>query len=345
MRSTTTIFAALLFACAVTALPGQAPSLEEFRQWQTAVGKGYATAAEEKHRHAIFIRNAAIIDEHNANSAATFWLSRNKFADLTNAEFRAKYLGLRRHSRPCPPVGPCHSGANTKATAMPLVSGSIPSSLDWRDQNAVNAIKDQGQCGSCWAFSATAAMETAWFLATNGTLLSLSEQMCVDCVDGGADNCNEGGEMHDCYLQVIKQGGDELEKDYPYTARSGKGCKYDPSKAVTKFASYVNVTQYNETALLYAAAKSVVSVGIDASSDKFQLYGGGVYNDNKCKSGWNDLDHGVAVIGYGVDKGENYWLVRNSWGTDWGIAGYILMSRDKNNQCGIATDATLPLTA
>jgi len=336
MLSTVIVVFTLVVSTTVTALPGQAPSLEEFRQWQSLMGKSYVTAAEEAIRHDIFVRNAAFIDEHNADPKTTFLLGRTKFADLTNAEYRSKYLGLRR--RP--------SAHRPMAEAMPLAAGDIPDSFDWRDKNLVNAIKDQGQCGSCWAFSATAAMETAWALKS-GTLLSLSEQMCVDCVNGGADNCNEGGEMHDCYLQVIKQGGDETEADYPYTERSKGVCKYDQTKAVTRFSSYVNVTQYNETALRYAAAQSVVSVAIDASSLWFQLYSGGVFNlpAPYCKTDWNDLDHGVAVVGYGALNGTSYWTVRNSWGVFWGMQGYILMSRDANNQCGIATDATLPKTA
>jgi len=296
-------------------------------------GKTYA-GAEKAHRFAAFTKNAQVIEAHNADTTQTFTLGFTKFADLTNAEYRAT-LNLRRSGK-APTARPL-------SKAMPLSNAALPASVDWRTKGAVNDVKDQGQCGSCWSFSATTAMETAWFLK-NGTLLSLSEQMCVDCVDGGADNCDQGGEMHDCYLQVIKQGGDELESDYPYTATSKGKCKYAPAKAVTTFTGYMNVTMFNETALAVAAVQTVISVAIDASSDKFQMYTHGVYNVPSCKSNYDGLDHGVAVVGYGALNGVNYWLVRNSWGSSWGMEGYILMSKDKNNQCGIATDATWPLT-
>jgi cathepsin L len=302
----------------------------------TKHNKVYSSEAEKAHRFKVFSKNAAIVAAHNLEAdkgTYTFRLDTNVLADMTNAEYRAKMLRYRPGSR--------SAAAQAFAVKQEPTQATLPPSVDWRTKGAVNAVKDQGQCGSCWAFSATAAMETAWFIKT-GKLLSLSEQMCVDCVNGGADDCNTGGEMHDCYLQVIKQGGDELESDYPYTATSGHGCKYSTAKSVTKFASYVNVTQYDEVALATMAVKSVVSVAIDASSIWFQLYSSGVYNQADCKYKWNDLDHGVAVVGYGSLSGDNYWTVRNSWGGLWGMQGYILMSKDKSNQCGIATDATVP---
>jgi len=184
-------------------------------------------------------------------------------------------------------------------------------------------------------------MEGAWFQHSN-KLVSLSEQLCVDCVLNGADTCDLGGEMHDCYLQVVQEGGDMSEADYPYKATSGNDCQWDPSKSVATMSSYVNVTQGDENALQQSSSQSVVSVGIDASNMSFQFYSSGVYDEPDCKNGWYDLDHGVTVVGYGTKGSKPYWIVKNSWGSDWGMSGYILMSRNKNNQCGIATDATVP---
>lgn len=269
----------------------------------------------------------------------------NQFGDWTNEEYKQRVLGLNRKNGKegkAKKAGFVASGTITSERAA-----SLPASFDWRTKGAVNAVKDQGQCGSCWSFSATTALETAFWNKT-GTLLSLSEQLCVDCVDNGADTCDVGGEMHDCYLEVLNLGGEETEGSYPYTASSGAGCQYNKTLSVpVKVTGYVNSTQGDENALLVTASESVVSIGIDASSIWFQLYFGGVYDDPSCKNTWADLDHGVAIVGWGHDtpSGKDYWIVRNSWGAFWGQAGYIWMLRGNTNACGVATDATLPILA
>lgn len=213
-------------------------------------------------------------------------------------------------------------------------------SWDWRTHsNVVNPVKNQGSCGSCWAFSAVAAMEGAFNLKT-GSLHSFSEQQVVDCTLNGANTCSIGGEMWQGIDYVAKAGGIESETSYPYKGTSGGGCHFDSSKVVGKFSGYVNVTSGDEAALKAATfEKPVISVGIDASSIWFQLYLFGVYDHSSCKNSIDDLDHGVAVVGYGTDSGKDYWWVRNSWGGAWGIHGYIRMVRNKNNQCGVATQA------
>jgi len=291
------------------------------------------------HRYNIFKRNVDLIDNHNEAQAAgkySFTLAINKFADRTNDEYK-QVLGLKRQGKEAPANKVPH-------THHRHVDASVPDTMDWRDLGAVTEVKDQGQCGSCWAFSATAAMEGAYF-QTSGDLISLSEQLCVDCVNGGADTCDIGGEMHDCYLQIIAEDGDETEEDYPYTATSGNPCGFDASLAVAKnFTGYTNITSGDESDLQLRSSQHVISVGIDASSFMFQLYGSGVYNDPTCQNGWNQLDHGVTVVGYNHDKdsGLDYWIVKNSWGADWGQEGCIWMARNLQNQCGIATDATFP---
>jgi len=294
------------------------------------------------HRYNIFKSNLLFVQHHNqkfAKGEVSYELSMNHLGDLTNAEYKLR-LGYR------------NTGA-LRPEAEPHINNqkSLPNSIDWREKGAVNPPKDQGQCGSCWAFSATAAMETAWYLHSNN-LLSLSEQLCVDCVNNGTNTCDTGGEMHDCYLQVIKEGGDESESAYPYTATSQSKCLFDDTKVVATMSAYRNVTKCtvtnnntyhcSEADLKSAAAITVVSVGIDASQQSFQFYSGGVYNEPACNS-CDNLDHGVAVVGYGTEGGSDYWWVRNSWGDGWGLSGYIKMSRNKNNQCGIACDATYPV--
>jgi len=297
--------------------------------------------AETLRRFQIFKSNLDYVEAHNEramNGQHSYLLAMNRFGDWTNHEYRNRMLGLKRsRTAPITRDNDNHHHHHTQLN-------DVPTSIDWRQKGAVTEIKDQGQCGSCWAFSATAAMEGAWSQSGNPPkLISLSEQLCVDCVNDGADTCDMGGEMHDCYLQVIQEGGDETEDDYPYTATSGNPCAFDASKVVATFSSYQNVTQYDENALQVAASSGVISIGIDASNISFQFYYTGVYDEPSCKSKWSDLDHGVAIVGYDSLDGVDYWTVKNSWGMGWGMDGYILMSRNKGNQCGVATDATFPI--
>jgi len=328
-----TLVALLACVAVASALHAEEEYQSFFTNFVIKFKKSY-DVTEMFNRFHIFKRNIDLIDQHNEEAAKgkwTFTLGVNHLADITNEEYQ-QMLGY--HSSKDVSGSPVYSHRAT----------GVPTKFDWRPKGAVTPVQDQGQCGSCWAFSATAAMEGGYF-QQSGKLIKLSEQMCVDCVNNGADTCDLGGEMHDCYLQVIAQGGDMLESDYPYTATSGNPCAFVSSKAVANvFTGYTNVTVGDENALMQASANHVVSVGIDASSFLFQLYSTGVYNDPSCHNDAADLDHGVTVVGYDHDSasGLDYWIVKNSWGAYWGQSGYIWMTRNKNNQCGIATDATVP---
>lgn len=194
-------------------------------------------------------------------------------------------------------------------------------------------------------------LETDNFLrvlcSQTGKIVQFSEQEMVDCVKNGANTCDVGGYMEDVYEELIQHHGGKIqtEDQYPYTGKSLKKCKSDDSNAVGEFTGYVTLPNGDEKALLTAAyQRPVVAVAIDASAFSFQFYSSGVYNEPNCKKLYDELDHGVSVVGYGTDaKGGDYWIVRNSWGGSWGQKGYIWMSRNKDNQCGIATDASYPL--
>jgi cathepsin L len=299
-----------------------------FEDFKTTYGKVYLET-EENHRYTVFKSNLDFVNSWDAETSG-FTVAINKFSDLTSAEFASIYNGMKvtKVYEPVPEPLPVHSG----------VTGDI---VNWVNKGAVTPIKNQGQCGSCWSFSATGSMEGAKFIAT-GTLTSLSEQDLVDCsTSQGNDGCN-GGLMDDAFQYVIQNNGIDTEASYPYTATGPNTCQYSTSSIGDTISSYKDVTSGSESALLTAVNQQPISVAIDASQQSFQMYSGGVYYEPACSS--TQLDHGVLAVGYGTDSSNTaYWLVKNSWGTDWGMNGYIQMSRNKNNNCGIATMASYPI--
>ncbi|KAL2475220.1 KDEL-tailed cysteine endopeptidase CEP1 [Abeliophyllum distichum] len=234
---------------------------------------------------------------------------------------------------------PCLLFCNTSSFSYENVT-AVPSSMDWRKKGAVTGVKDQGQCGCCWAFSAVAAMEGINQLST-GKLISLSEQELVDCDTSEDMGCN-GGLMDNAFEFIIKNHGLTTESSYPYDGTDGTCNTKKESSHAAKITGYEDVPANSESALLKAVAKQPVSVAIDASGSDFQFYSSGVFT-GECGT---DLDHGVTAVGYGTTTdGTKYWLVKNSWGTSWGENGYIRMQRDidaEEGLCGIAMQASYP---
>jgi cathepsin L len=279
------------------------------------------TGEEYQTRFGIWMTNKRLVQEHNAANLG-FTVAVNKLAHLTPAEYRSM-LGFRMNK------------AERKATKTNF---KAPDACDWRDKGAVNPIKDQAQCGSCWAFSTVQSQESVYQIK-NGKLQSLSEQNLVDCVTS-CSGCN-GGLMTAAFEYVVKnQGGLWMtEEDYPYTARDGT-CKFDKTKGTSKTTGYVEIEEGNEDDLAAkVASMGPASIAIDASNWSFQMYSSGIYDEKSCSA--YDLDHGVGCVGYGSESGKNYWIVRNSWGTSWGEKGYIRMIKDKSNQCGEASMACI----
>jgi len=297
----------------------------EFSTWTTKYDKVYASEEFQK-RYTIFKSNLDFIAQHNKHANRHgYTVGLNKFADLTSQEFGHIYNGL--------------TPRDVTVSTSPVVYNNtlLPDSVDWRTKGAVTPVKNQGQCGSCWTFSSTGGIEGQWQIHGHG-LVSLSEQNIVDCCKEGY-GCG-GGWMDWAFAYVLSNHGIDTEASYPYTARNGV-CEFKEADIGAKITGYTDIASGSESALQDAVATvGPISVAIDASHSSFQLYRTGVYYEPACST--TALDHAVLAVGYGTDGGQDYWLVKNSWGTDWGMQGYIYMSRNRNNNCGIATKSSHP---
>lgn len=307
-----------------------------YNWWLSKHGKTYNKLGEREERFEIFKDNLRFIDEHNSKNRS-YKVGLTRFADLTNEEYRAMFLGTKSD-----PKRRVIKAKNPSRRYAFKATDELPDSVDWRKEGAVNPIKDQGSCGSCWAFSTIAAVEGINKIVT-GELISLSEQELVDCDRTYDAGCN-GGLMDNAFQFILKNGGIDTEQDYPYLAVDGT-C--DPVKVNNKAVTidgFEDVIPFDEKALQKAVANQPVSVAIEASGMPLQFYQSGVFS-GECGSA---LDHGVAIVGYGTDEtGMDYWIVRNSWGRDWGENGYIRIQRNVidtyTGKCGIAMQSSYPI--
>ncbi|XP_059623930.1 cysteine proteinase mucunain-like [Cornus florida] len=306
-----------------------------YEWWLAKHGKVYNGLGEHDKRFEIFKDNLRFIDEHNSENR-TYKVGLNRFADLTNEEYRSIYLGTKTDAK----RRFLKSKSASRRYAV-RVGDRLPESVDWREKGAVAPVKDQGNCGSCWAFSTVAAVEGVNQIAT-GDLITLSEQELVDCDRSYNAGCN-GGLMDYAFEFIISNGGMDSEDHYPY---QGIDTKCDPIRKNARVVSidgYEDVPPFDENALKKAVAHQPVSVAIEATGRALQLYLSGVFT-GECGTA---LDHGVAVVGYGTENGVDYWIVRNSWGNSWGENGYIRMERNAVDafagKCGIAMQASYPI--
>ncbi|XP_048132363.1 low-temperature-induced cysteine proteinase-like isoform X2 [Rhodamnia argentea] len=311
---------------------------ELFQRWKARHKKVYEHAAEAEKRLENFKRNLRYVIERS-RKGKRHGVGLNKFADLSNEEFKQLYLSKVKKSVNQKWRAKRESLRRNKRKGVE--SCEAPSSLDWRNYGIVTGVKDQGECGSCWAFSSTGAMEGINALKT-GDLISLSEQELVDC-DTTNDGC-DGGYMDYAFEWVINNGGIDSEFDYPYTSVTGMGgvCNEEYNKVVT-IDGYLDVYP-SDGALVCAVVQQPISVGMDGSAIDFQLYTSGIY-DGTCSDNPDDIDHAVLIVGYGSEGGEDYWIVKNSWGTDWGMEGYFLIRRNTDlpfGLCAINAMASYP---
>ncbi|XP_020110961.1 cysteine proteinase 1-like [Ananas comosus] len=315
---------------------GAAAVEAHFVSFERRFGRSYASAEERAHRRSVFAANLRRARRHQRlDPGAVHGVT--QFSDLTPAEFRRAFLGLRRKKGG---VGGSIFGSSHEAPILP--TNDLPSDFDWRDQGAVTGVKNQGSCGSCWSFSASGALEGANFLAT-GKLKSLSEQQLVDCDHecdpSEADACDQGcngGLMTTAFEYLLKSGGLESEADYPYTGTDGGSCKFDKSKIAASVKNFSVVSIDEDQIAANLVKHGPLAIGINAVF--MQTYIGGVSCPYICG---RHLDHGVLLVGYGSAgyspirfKEKPYWIIKNSWGESWGEDGYYRICRGRN-VCGV----------
>jgi cathepsin L len=326
----------LLFVCVYSAPTSNTELDAPWALFKRTFEKQYTSVEEEINRRSIWEANLAMIRNHNLEAdlgVHTYTLKMNQFGDMTNKEFNKQMNGLDLSLKDK------MSGLDRHTFLAPS-NVALPAAVDWRTKGYVTPVKDQGQCGSCWAFSATGSLEGQHFAKTS-QLVSLSEQNLVDC-SGTYGNMGCNGGLMDYAFQYIKMNmGIDTETSYPYEARNDK-CRFTAKNVGATDTGFVDIKSKNETDLQNAIATvGPISVAIDAAHSSFQFYHTGVYNEPACSQ--TQLDHGVLAVGYDTQNGKDYYIVKNSWGMSWGNQGYIWMSRNTMNQCGISTMASYPL--
>merc|ERR1711962_1922360 len=280
---------------------------------------------EESTRKTIWTNNHAFIKRHNEAYEAgneTYAVGEDEYTDLTNIEFASMLTSMQ--------------GFKSRAAneMFVLQHSDVRSEVDWRTDGYVTPVKNQGQCGSCWAFATTGSLEGAHFKQT-GDLVSLSEQQLVDCSTRNL-GCNGG--IVDWAFQYIQKHGITSEEQYPYKGRQGH-CHFHADTTAATLSSWKDIRRGSESDLQAAVSQQgPVAVAIDAGHRGFQMYKHGIYYDSYCSH--ERPNHAVLAVGYGTESDGQYWIVKNSWGTGWGDQGYIKMAKGRNNNCGIATQAS-----
>ena len=305
----------------------------EFDHFMKEHNKIYNSAEEYEKRYSIWAQNKALIQRHNEEAGRglhTYTVTVNQFSDMTGEEFKETMLTFKPAKK--------RNGNQAK----PYGCSSLPRSVDWKGKGYVTEVGNQGSCGSCWAFTATGALEGQHKRKT-GKLVDLSEQNLIDCSSKQGNQGCCGGMMDYSFEYVKVNGGIDTEKSYPYNwtdPKVGK-CKYRKADSGASCTGYVDLQKGNETSLQCAIAhEGPIAIGVDASHQGFRSYKRGVYDDPTCKS--EDLDFSLLVVGYGTENGIDYYNCKNDWGPEWGDHGYIKMVRNKQNQCGVASMASFP---
>ncbi|XP_051520057.1 cathepsin S, ortholog 1 [Myxocyprinus asiaticus] len=305
---------------------------DQWITWKSQHNKTYRNTRDELYRRAVWEQNFLYVLKHNEETAVslhTYTLGLNHLSDKTTDEVNLLLNGLMEEDFP---------DVNVSFTPPTHPQLPLPPRVNWTEHGMVSPVQNQGPCGSCWAFSAAGALEGQMKRRT-GVLVPLSPQNLMDCsVSLGNRGC-KGGYLSRAFLYVIQNKGIDSNSYYPYEHKQGE-CRYSVTGKAGYCSGFQIVQRHNEAALQHAVANiGPVSVGINAKLASFQRYRSGIYNDPKCST--RLVNHAVLVVGYGSENGQDYWLVKNSWGTAWGEKGFIRMARNKN-QCGISSFAIYP---
>lgn len=327
MRSIGLLMFVLLFSFSLSKTTWQDLKGYDFAQYTTEYNKVYPNENEYKERRIIFEHNLATILAHNSDTSSTWKMGANHLTDRTNAEFR-KLLGYRRQEI---------TSSNYQSPYVPkdVSLSSAPPSVDWREKGVISDVKDQGQCGSCWAFGTAETVESYYALKT-GQLHVLSEQQILDCTPnpddcGGTGGCG-GGIADIAYEKIIALGGLASEWTYPYVSYFGSDfdCHFKGIPPVAKLKGYTKLPSNHYASVIDALGSGPLVVNVDASD--WHSFETGVFTG--CNQNNSDINHVVELVGYGTDpKNGDYWLVRNSWTPSWGEGGYIRLARSSTVQC------------
>ncbi|XP_036333892.1 cathepsin L1 [Rhagoletis pomonella] len=310
-------------------------NVRDFGDFIAKTGKTYASAAERQLHEATFGARQQLVNAHNAALSASkgFELGLNQFADLPFAEFLNKLTGNKKSAS-----GEAKASKQRQVAAPPTTN--VPDSFDWRDKGGVTPVKYQGDCGSCWTFASTGAIEGHTFRAT-GKLPMLSEQNLVDCgpIDYGLNGCDGGFQEYAfAYIKEVQKGVAPSEK-YPYLDKKDT-CKYDPSTKAAQVKGFAAVKPKDEKTMKEVVATlGPLACSVNAL-ETLLLYKKGIYADEECNKG--EVNHAVLVVGYGSEGGKDYWIVKNSWDKNWGEEGYFRLPRG-SNFCGIAEECSYPI--
>ncbi|KAL8604600.1 hypothetical protein ACOMHN_013380 [Nucella lapillus] len=309
---------------------------QKWNEWKNYYGKVYGRHIQEFRAKVIFQQNMEAMMNHNARypSSVSYYKGLNQFADLTDEKFnRMKKLNRLHHN----------NLVHVPTNLWQQGPEKLPPTVNWRMDGFDTPVQDEGNCQSSWAFSAVGAIEAQLFRHT-GHLLDLSEQQVMDCSQVyETQGCDGGSANAAFYYAILNPGGLAAEDDYSYNATVSDKCrKLKENKYVSPVRGFSNVEAWNETALQYAVATfGPVAATVDATPTSFRQYGGGVYKERGCNS--RQVNHWVLIVGYGTFQRQDYWLLKNSWGRDWGLNGYMMLARNADNMCGITNMASFPI--